>query len=368
MRIVAADAFLYRLPLVEPLALPSGTHTERRGVLLRLTADDGAEGWGEAAPLPGYSPDTLDDVLAELPAVLRVYRERTAVVTRRGGSVEGPGVRRPAGRGERPFPPSLRTAEAQAQDDLLARVQGETLAQVALRAVVGPRPSAPAETVQLNALLTAPDPERTAQVRAAGYLAVKLKVGRQSPEADAEAVRRLAEALPGVALRLDANRAWSFAQAVRFADAIGDTPVEYVEEPLSDWRRLPDIGARLPYALDETLRDLTGRHRRLVRDAAAFVVKPTVGAVGAGSVPGLRRHAPATPVVVSSVFESGVGMRHLVALAAALGETPAGLDTYRQLAGDVLARPLPISGPTVTVADVLAPNSVRLDRLHNLPL
>ena len=57
-----------------------------------------------------------------------------------------------------------------------------------------------------------------------------------------------------------------------------------------------------------------------------------------------------------------------VALAAALGDTPAGLDTYRWLADDVLERRLPLAGPTVDVADVLAPNPVRLDRLTRIDL
>ena len=42
---------------------------EREAVLLRLEAEDGTSGWGEAAPLPGYSPDTLRDVDADLALV-----------------------------------------------------------------------------------------------------------------------------------------------------------------------------------------------------------------------------------------------------------------------------------------------------------
>ena len=96
--LVGAEVFRYRLPLVAPLVLPSGTHTEREGILLRLRAADGTEGWGEAAPLPGYSPDTLDDVLTELPAHLRMFRERDAWLDGLTLSYEGE-VRRPAGRG-----------------------------------------------------------------------------------------------------------------------------------------------------------------------------------------------------------------------------------------------------------------------------
>ena len=47
--------------------------------------------------------------------------------------------------------------------------------------------------------------------RAAGYEAVKLKVGRQALEDDIRLVREVRRVLgSGIALRLDANRAWSY--------------------------------------------------------------------------------------------------------------------------------------------------------------
>jgi o-succinylbenzoate synthase len=59
-----------------------------------------------------------------------------------------------------------------------------------------------------------------------------------------------------------------------------------------------------------------------------------------------------TPVV-SSAYESGVGTAALVALAAGIGDrpVPAGLDTYRQLAMDVLVAPLDLSAPGVRVRE-----------------
>jgi len=53
--------------------------------------------------------------------------------------------------------------------------------------------------------------------------------------------------------------------------------------------------------------------------------------------------------VVSAAFESGVGMAGLVAFAAVLGgeRTPAGLDTYRYLATDVLPTRLPLENARI---------------------
>ena len=259
----------------------------------------------------------------------------------------------------------------QAVNDLSAQQLGWSLARVygwtERPAVTRDTPTA--RTVSLNALLPSDDPVPTAErVAADGWPAAKLKVGRRGPEADAALVREVSRALGDVALRLDANRAWSMDEAVAFVRALGDTPLAYVEEPLADWRRQPDLAKRtgLPFALDESLRGLSNRRSRLLTEAAAFVVKPTVVLADPGF---LRfRAGRETPVVVSSTFESGVGMRHLVALAAVYGDTPAGLDTYRWLADDVLERPLPVAGPAVDVAAVLAPNPVRLDRLEPLDL
>ena len=346
------DLFGYRLPLVDTLRLPSGEHDVRRGVLLRLTDAEGHAGWGEAAPLPGYSPGTLDDAVA----ALRVWAEDRAA----------------------PLPPSARWAVAGANADLFSRRCGVSLAEA--YATPGAAVGSAAATVSLNALLLGSGDivAEAARVRAAGYRAAKLKIGRASPGADAERVRAVAAALGPVALRLDANGAWTPDQAAAFAEALDGVAVEYVEEPLAEAAALPELARRAPgirWALDESL-DRAFDDAGIAAAMRAAVVKPMLGPerigraraalAGTVQVPGVDTSRG--PVVVSSVFESGVGMRHLVALAAALGDTPAGLDTYRWLGTDVLEQPLALGGPSVDVADVLAENPVDLDRLDPVTL
>jgi O-succinylbenzoate synthase len=72
-----------------------------------------------------------------------------------------------------------------------------------------------------------------------------------------------------------------------------------------------------------------------------------------------------TPVV-SSAYESGVGTAALVALAASIRDrsVPAGLDTYRALAGDVLDTPLRLPAPSLDVgATAVASRAVDVVRL-----
>ena len=51
------ELFRYNRPLL---------NTIREGILVKLTCFHGRVGWGEAAPLPGFSKETLADVEAEL--------------------------------------------------------------------------------------------------------------------------------------------------------------------------------------------------------------------------------------------------------------------------------------------------------------
>jgi O-succinylbenzoate synthase len=167
----------------------------------------------------------------------------------------------------------------------------------------------------------------------------------------------------GVALRLDANRAWTEDEARLFAKEVAAARVDYVEEPLRDAKALPQLwlDTHLPLALDETLAEPHGAEA-LHGWAAAAVLKPTLlGGVAATLRMAERARGVGVRPVLSAAFESGVGMRGVAALAAATGGEAAGLDPYRRLASDVLPEPLPLDRPMVDVPALLAgPLEVRL--------
>ena len=60
--------FRYRLPLAAPLRLAGQVIHERAGILVRIDSDSGVSGWGDAAPLPGFSRETVEKTEAELTA------------------------------------------------------------------------------------------------------------------------------------------------------------------------------------------------------------------------------------------------------------------------------------------------------------
>lgn len=345
----------YHLPLVRPLSLRGQTVTMREGLLVRLE-NEGFTGWGDVAPLPGFSAETVEEATATLQSLASLDAETLLTAQR-----------------DTALPPSVRYGLALAAWDLDADRRAVPLPTV-LTEKASP-------VVPINGLLAgdAAMVHRDAmRLTEAGYCALKLKVGRGSLVDEAAVVRTLHAAHPTVALRLDANRAWTYDEARRFAEALGEARIEYIEEPLSDPSLLADIAAEtgLPVALDESVTTMEPDDLAAHAYAAAVVLKPTfLGGARAWTL-ATRARALGLRVTWSAAFESGVGLRGLVALAAATGTpssppTPAGLDTYRWLAADVFApaaASLPLGTPLVDVADALAPRPIEAARLTPVAL
>jgi o-succinylbenzoate synthase len=336
----------YRLPLAAPLLLKGVRHAEREGVLLRLEDPEGRVGWGDAAPLPGFSAELLAEASRQLEGLAGWVRDLRPEAP--WGDPAHPLHAEIGGLG---LVPSAQFALDLALLDLAAQASGRTLA-----ALLHPDPEV---SLPLNALLAGEDPEATlreaSRLAALGYRTLKVKLGRRPVAEEVALVRALQERLgPGVALRGDANQAWTLDEASAFAE--GAPAMEYVEEPLRDPADLPALwfDTGLPIALDESLAglgpgDLVGKGW-----AAAVVLKPTLLG-GVMRTLGFARQARALGIrpVLSGAFESGVAMRAHVALAAATGGAPAGLDPYRWLAEDVLAPRLPLDRPWVDVPGLL---------------
>ncbi len=359
MKIAGLDLYRYTLPFVAPQTLKDATLHHREGLLLKLSGDDGCEGWGETAPLPGFSDEGLDTAEARL-------RELAEPVVGREATDEWVD---PEGRFSRDLdrmdpPPSVRFGFELALWNLYAASSGTTLPEL-----VAPQPRA---TVPVNGLLSGPPDEVLGEARRmgeAGYQTVKLKVGGRPIEDDVGLVRALGEVLEdAVSLRLDANRAWGFEEAAEFIRGVAGVRLEYVEEPLADPARLHELVREfgVPVALDESLAGIEPEALDGHGYARAVVLKPTLlGGVSRTLRVAERALRLGMTPVVSSAYESGVGTAALVALAAGIGDraVPAGLDTYRRLAADVLVPPLDLSTPSVRVREV-ADASSRIDVLR----
>lgn len=157
----------------------------------------------------------------------------------------------------------------------------------------------------------------------AGFQTTKLKMKGLSLK---EAVALVKEHL-GKTLRVDCNRAWSLDEALEFASHFQASDFEYLEEPVKSVEELIAFSKKtgFPIALDESIHtDWTQ-----IPSLKAIVVKPTL----VGFIPKVPPHLK---LILSSSYESGLGLIHIANLAK--NQLPIGLDTVFE--DDILVNPI----------------------------
>ena len=204
------------IPFREPFVTAVGVVAARDLLLLRLEDDDGAIGFGEAAPFEPYDGIPFDEVVE-------------ALSNGTGGGATAP--------------PQARAAEEMARLDLEARRLG--------RAVGEPG----AEAIAVNRTLGGGPPEEVARHAAEGvregFACFKVKVGLPD---DVERVAAVREAIgPWPALWIDANGAWSAHDAVTSIERLARHDLQFVEQPCRTLAELAEVRAavRVPIAADE---------------------------------------------------------------------------------------------------------------------
>ena len=289
--------FSFLLPTA--LVNAQGAVSERCGWLLRLENGEGRVGWGEAAPLT-LTPNSralpcppTAAALADLGPVRSRYELETVL-------------------------PALPMALGFALGSALAELDGE----------VGPgaggwRPAPPAAGVLPagQAALAAVDRLLASQGPQRPPLTVKWKVAAAADGLERTVLEELLDRLArGDRLRLDANGGWDRATANRWVDRLeGEPRLEWIEQPLppEDGKGLWALAARMPIALDESLRaDPSLCHRwpgwQVRRPAIEGDPRPLLAQLTEG-VPWL---------MVSTALETGVGRRWIHHLAALQAEGP----------------------------------------------
>jgi o-succinylbenzoate synthase len=337
VRLAAARTRPLTLHFAQPLLTATGEFRERSSIILELIDTEGLAGYGEAAPWPGFGSETVAEALGRL---------NDAAPLLQGAALQ-PGEWPDAIAAHFHRAPAARAALEGALWDLAARRAGIPLAHQ-FAAVLGGLAGTALERVQVSALLMAGAPEalrdEARRVSAAGYRAAKLKLGTGSLAEDLARVRAAREGLgPDVALRGDANGAWSERTAREAFDALAQFGLAYIEQPLPageiDGMARLRRDAPVRIAADESVATAAGAMRLLEAGAAdVLVLKPaTLG--GPAQALGIAASARRTgcEVVFSHTFESAVGARHVLHCAAAWGDPDAihGLDTHDLFVDDV---------------------------------
>jgi o-succinylbenzoate synthase len=333
VRIAAIAARTHRWPIAGRGAARG--RSERAAVLVEARSDRGTIGLGEAAPLPGMSLDSLDEVEQALAAFSRMApldvafdRDRAAAACSDERSSGFAPLFEIADRDAMHAfliaPPAARFAIETALFDALGRERGTSI-----NALLGGQ-GAP---IPLAAVVD--DPDQARRAFADGVRCLKIKLAADDDPARAFAI---AAAVPEARLRIDANRSWPRAEVAHRLAALAALPIDFVEEPCRDTHQLLSESLPCPLALDEGLLAMTEveicaalRSRTL----AAVVLKPTLlgGFSVALPLAALAQRCRVAPIT-SHALEGPIGTAACTELALALGGRHAvGLAAHAALAG-----------------------------------
>jgi L-alanine-DL-glutamate epimerase-like enolase superfamily enzyme len=225
---------ILRLPLHRPYRLSYRIFTEFEPIIVEVRGSDGCIGWGEGHISPGSSSETREGGWA-------FAREQAAII--------------------------LGTETRDAKAAISASMAASKVAATALLTAIEMLEGHPLLKIEHEArlpLLTAFNAteeheagEEVERRLAEGFRTFKIKVGTDV-DSDLKRVRAVQNAIGGRAtMRLDANRAYSQADACRFASALNPAGIELFEQPCraEDWDANAAVAkvSPVPVMLDEPI-------------------------------------------------------------------------------------------------------------------
>ena len=338
MKIVSVDVFPIRVPLAKPIVMSHITIHQSDNVLVRVTTDEGLQGWGEGVEATDLTGETQDSIRAALsflgPRLVgedpmrrvalwwamkkMIYGNETAI-----GAID------------------------MALYDIAGKALGVPVAEL-LGGMV--RSELPALTL-LGSGKTEDDIATAVSKYAAGYrwFKVKLGIGDQADELRTmQGIRK--ELPPDAVVAGDANQGWSEPDAVRFLRGLDGLDIRYLEQPIQQGDKAAMIriahASPVPICADQsvhTLDDIISFGRTGVAGVAMKLVK-------LGGITGIMRGAALCESLglavnlSGKIAESSVAASANIHCAAAMRAVDFGCSPGNQgLSGDVTRAPLSIT-------------------------
>ena len=350
MRITGIEMGELIVPLRRAFTTSRRSAGEIREIVVRLTTDDGLVGYGSAPELPAavigvdeQAPVLRGDITNAARLLLRqddLHPAEWHRLLQVAGGVSG-----------------ARCALDVALWDVTAQGRGVPL----YRLLGGARESVETDlTISLDTPGRMGEAARDAVARGAGVL--KVKLGEGGVDADAARLRAVADAAPGVRLRVDGNQGWTLTQARAFLARLPrlEVAVELIEQPLkaANLAGLATFAAEtsVPIIADESVQGLADLRRVLDQRAADGVNIKLVKTAGISQALDVARVAESAglPLMVGSMLESPIGATAALALACGLpGVRWVDLDTPLLAADNPVEGGLQLDGVRLSPASAL---------------
>jgi o-succinylbenzoate synthase len=347
MRIRSIESIAVSLPMLKPLIMAGETVARADNVLVRIEADDGLTGWGEAASAPTMTGETLASMVAAVNYLAPV------LIGREAGDIAG-----------------ARTAM---DARMYANHGGKAAIEIALHDLAGRATGRPVHALLGNKQRTRlpllgvigcgdfdGDVADAAAKKANGFTAFKIKVGVDGPEKDAARTRAICEVIgPDCLISADANQGFTTEQAIAFVRAVAHAGLDFLEQPVAahDIASMAAVAAASAIAIgaDEGIHSADDIARHHAQGAARGV---SLKSIKLGGIAGMLNAAQLADdldmrVNVScKTGESSIGCAAALHVAAVMPNVAWGLTlTHTGLAEDVTQTPVPIAGGFADVPD-----------------
>ncbi|HYG44095.1 MAG TPA: mandelate racemase/muconate lactonizing enzyme family protein [Bordetella sp.] len=325
MTVQKVECWVYRAPIERPVAAAVGSMTNRPAVFVRVSASDGAWGWGEVfCNFPTVGAEHRARIVRAIIAPLvegmpsdqptSTWRHLTQRLRRMALQSGEPG----------PLAQAIAAID-QALWDMQARRAG-----LPLWRLLADTPQADGR-VRLYASGLGPDNVAGTALakQAQGYTAFKFKVGFQ-PDKDIADFQAMRDALgPHAQIMVDANQAWEPDTAPRRIAALERYEPFWIEEPLAAdeplevWRKLAD-STPIALAAGENIRGQADFAAAANNGHLRFLQPDVAKWGGISGCLAVARHAEQAGLVFCPHWlGGGIGLAASLQLRAALG--PAGL-------------------------------------------
>ena len=348
MKIKRVEPTAVSLPMKKPVVMAGVEIVRADNVFVRIEADNGLVGWGEAASAPTMTGETVESMMAAIGYLAPALEGRPADDI--AGALAAMAVRMYANHG-------AKAAIEIALHDLVGRATN----QPAYALLGGKQRSRMAVLGVIGTGALASDLREAERKKADGYVAFKIKVGIDAPLIDGERTRRLCQSLGRDALiSSDANQGWSADQAVQYVRAVADAGLDFFEQPVAadDLAGMAAVAAaagNIAIGADEGIHSLDDIRRHHEHGAARGVSLKAIklgGMRGAAAAGRLCDQLGLNVNVSAKTGESSIACAAATHIAAALPQIAWGLTlTNEGLAEDVTAQGVRIARGHVEVWD-----------------
>ncbi len=344
LKITKVEALHVTIPMTTPFRKAGRVQHDADNALVRIETDTGLVGWGEAASAPLLTGDTGARIAASI-----AYLADLLI-------------------GQDPLSTSALHARISAA---MANNQSAVCAiDIALYDIAGKHLDLPAyQLIGGRARDTLPaslgvnadpsDAERAGEWRERGVQAFKAKVSVGEPDFEQAALREIRAAIgPDVPFAIDANGAWSPAEALRFLEAVADVDLAFCEQPIApgSLSRLRSVAERSPVPIytDESFNEPAD----LIAHAEVGVAGVSMKTIKMGGITGFMSAAYLARLlrlgvnVAGKSATSSIGGSAMLHIGTALSEMSGGIGlSNHKLVDDLVSDPVGLADGQLRVPE-----------------